>query len=402
MKKQKICGVLGLGLAVASLVPGAIINDNANAEGPSSFLDIDATEQCLIDSYNADTGKSATDIEDIVKDAKSLKNFSCPNAGMRDFRGITMFSNLETVDISGNPNLKISEMDFSQNPKLKTINLTGSYNSGNADNRIIFFNFSNNPALESIIASSNINIVSVAYGEVNDGEEYQYKIDYSKLKFIDGIVINEEDEIYPAKHDEDNHAIYFKNNVPSSIIAKKGDTQYTLSTRGYNVQNLIYFEGADELESHGEILLAENCKKIETESGSSHYACINQAFSGDKLNTDEYIENTLKPIFNLEKFELSGIEIVPPTANLALETNTDTSKVGVYKASNDMYSNLNFKYHFSPNIDVPDTGRNTKEQSGAEALLKNITIVTASLASIAAATIFAIRSLGHKVKFTRK
>ncbi|MBQ2660517.1 hypothetical protein IJF93_00335 [Candidatus Saccharibacteria bacterium] len=358
---------------------------NTFAEGSSSYFDA-AGKNCIIDNYNAEFSTSVTSIEEV--DFTKVTTLNCSNRGIVYFRGITLFPNLEKFDVSYNPSLRIWDMDFSQNTKLKEINVKGISNT--------YYDFSNNPNLETIGTDHSLYLKTIAYAEKIDkelnGTNFQYGIDLSVLKFLDS---------------SSTHEVWFpdKSSVDNTVSILSGGYTHQVDTRGGWVSYAIFLNGDTEVETHNPIYLNSNCDKNEY----GYYSCNDSIYHGDIIDTDDIIANTLSKIFNLSKYELSKVEIVPPTANLELTTDTDTVKKGIALA--DANFTLEFNFELASDTDsssssssstasTPETGTFTADGKGLVAGVSAVSL--AVIAMVAYALRYVSKRNKAKVSFGRK
>lgn len=386
-KNKLFTGFLALAGIPALLLSPLIGAADAHAEGSSSYFGLPAA-QCVIDSYNDSTSSAVTTIEEVHFD--EITALYCADRGITHFRGIVLFPNLETLDLSNNPNLAVNYMDFSQNPKLKYLNLNNSGSYWSLD-------LSNNPDIEYLaIRTANGNIPSVTFPNgierLSDDEEYRYGFDLKKFKWLPGegsytFAINEDSYTL----DSSSKKLLFKNNaIPYYTTVSYDVSTFQIYSRSGYLSYRIFLEGDEEVESHGSIYLNNNCEaRTDSYDGNTYYYCNNAVYYGDEFDTDDLIENTLKKIFNLDDYELSKVEIVPPTANIELTVDTDTAKKG--KVLND--ANFSIEFHYSLKTDsddeeeepvapaAPNTGIFVNEEGSAN--MANIAIALAGISIIA-------------------
>lgn len=357
----------------------ALPMSNTFAEGASSFFDYNA-QSCIIDSYNDENGTSVTKIEDVVFADVTILN--CSNRNIVSFHGINLFPNLERLDISNNYNLQTYNMDFSQNTKLKEINIKGTQSS--------YFDFSANPELETIDTDRSLSLKTVAFVKRIDktvgDTEYRYGINLADLKFVD-----------PTSAQE----ILFQDvgDVRTPMVTFGGYSHY-VSPRGGWAEYEIYLNGDEEVETHNPIYVRNNCKAEE-----DYYYCNDMVYYGDTFDTEGIVNNTLAKIFNLSEYQLTKVEIVPPTANVELTVNTDVIKKGMVLAD----SGFTLRFYFDLATDeispsnteavdadtstsseadasssTPETGAYTAESRGASAAVIAISVVVGIVTALAA------------------
>ena len=374
MSKQKykmsLSGIFGAGFASMLLVSGAFVG-SSYAEGASSYFDLN-TQACIIENYNAEQGTSVTDIQDVEFD--KITTLNCSNRNMTNFRGLVLLTNLENLDISYNYNLY--GLDFSQNAKLRTVNVKGmSYT---------WFNFEKNLDLETIITDRALYLTTAAYAEKTDDGDDEYAMDLSDLKFVNsgatGIV-----------------SFATKDDVPSDITVTFGGYTHKISTRGGWMNYAVYLNGDAEVETHNPIYISNNCE--ETDNG---YRCNNAVYYGDVIDTDAIINGTLSKIFKLDGYRLTEVKIVPPTANVELETDTDVLKKGIVLAE----ANFTLEFHFdiasgdnpgTPTAPTtPDTGFFTKEDGGVNTT--NVLLVLAGVSVVGIVGFYVYRRVRGRKK----
>lgn len=338
------------------------------AEGSTSFFDLNA-KNCIIDSYNEENGTSIAAIEEV--DFSSVTELKCANRNIVNFYGITLFPNLEKLDLSNNYNLQVYNMNFSQNTKLKEINVKGTNAS--------FFDFRNNPDLESIESDSSLYLDTIAYVEKKDkkvdGTNYQYSMDLSVLKFLDS---------------SQNQEVLFKDrdSIEGNILVTAGGHTHRIYTRGGWMNYAIYLNGDESVETHSPIYINNNCKE-EVEYGG--YSCNNSAYYGEAIDTNEFIANTLSKIFNLSNYRLSKVEIVPPTSNIELVNDTNTFKKGIILAD----ANFTVKFYFDHSSEyddsVPEADEDTSSTASSVSTPETGTVTTKMAQGVSAmATIGAV------------
>ena len=333
------------GISAMLIAPFAKVT-NTHAEGSSSYFDL-AAAQCVVDNYNATTGSSVTTIEQV--DFSVVTTLDCANRGITNFHGVVLFPNLENLNLVGNTSLNTSSMDFSQNTKLKQLNL---YNAG----QYWSLDLSNNPDIEELIIKPITGFVPYltlhkGVEKFSDDKEYAYGVDLDNYKWFStehfGEGVGFDEDVYSYRLDESTNRILFedKTNIPYSFafVDDANDSSfYVEALRGY-INYRIFFEGDEELESHNPIAINNNCMQRHPVNGPSYYSCSNVTYYGDEIDTDEIIENTLKRIFNLSSYDLSKVEILPSTASIELVTDTDTAKKGKALSA----ANFDINFHFT-------------------------------------------------------
>ena len=354
--KMSLPGVFGIGFASVLLVSGSLVG-SSYAEGASSYFDLN-TQACIIENYNAEQGTSVTDIKDVEFD--KITTLNCSNRGMTNFHGLVLLRNLENLDISYNNSLY--GLDFSQNTKLKTINVKGMSTN--------WFDFEDNLDLETIISDRTLYLTTSAYAEKTDeyGDD-EYAIDLSDLKFLN-----------PGTAQVVSFAT--KDDIPSNITVTFDGYAHQISTRGGWANYAVYLNGDTEVETHNPIYVNNNCEK----TPDDYYQCNNAVYYGDVIDTDAIIDDTLSKIFKLDGYKLTKVGIVPPTANVELETDTDTSKKGIVLANSNFTLEFYFDIASGDNPETPttpttpDTGFFTGEDGGVSAA--NVLIVLAGISVV--------------------
>lgn len=182
-KIKLIPGILSGLLLSASAIP-ATITPNSYAEGASSYFDLNA-QQCVIDMYNADSGSSATSIEEVDFDA--ITGIECPNQNITNFRGVVLMKNLLVLDLSGN---SISSIDLSQNKELYWLDLNDTDIaaidlSGNNALRSVYLE--NNSQLRDVILPENAQLLTGIYLLNNPNLHY---LDIPDLGWLDDLEID--------------------------------------------------------------------------------------------------------------------------------------------------------------------------------------------------------------------
>lgn len=315
------------------------------AEGTSSYFDLNA-EACIIENYNLENSTSITSLEDEEFDASKLTVLNCPDKEITNLSGITLFSNLVELNVSGNADLDLKDMDFSQNKELKVIDVSGV----NSD----YINLSENTEVTSIIIDHDITVKTPTYIErLSDEEEYTYGMDLSELKFLDGIDFDLEEKEYPYEYDEETKTITFKHNIPDSVPVRQGE--YDLFIESRSGLMVYYLETKDdaEIEVLSSQALDDKCTEYEGD-----YVCISTVYYGDTFDSTAVIEDLFKKAFNLGGYELTEVSIIPPTANVQLTTDEKNVKKGIVLA--DAEFAIDFVYELKE-IEVPATGAFTIE-----------------------------------------
>lgn len=343
MKKQKYCLAAGalfctsvLGAFSPALQTYAATFDNST-DG-SSYFDTNA-QACIVENYNTENSTSITSIEQI--DVDKITTLDCSNRGIKNFRGVTLLGNLEVLNVSGNPNLNTSDLDFVIPKNLKTLNIVGS---GIVDSDgEVYIDISENTKLENIRTSSPLKLKTSTYIEkLNSEAEYAYGMDLSGLKFINSIEPTANEE-YPSKYDTETKTISYESKIPNSVLVEKGDYKYNILSRGGTMQSFLYFKDGDKKES-GPISVQDNCE----EDKDGVISCNNTVYYGDVIDTEAFVKS-----LGLSDYALSKVEIIPPKANVDLTVNEDAVKKGIVLADAD----ITLKYHFDiGNLAVPDTG----------------------------------------------
>ena len=379
-RKTNIKRLLGFGLASALLV-SSLAQNSTYAEGPSSYFDANAAA-CVVENYNSTTGSSVTSIESV--DFSKVTTLDCANRNITRLRGITLFPNLTELNLSGNTSLAVDQMDFSQNTKLTSLYL---YNAGN----YYSLNLSHNPELSYLSlrpVSGHTPTVTFSSG-ISKLAEDKYGFDLSQFKWYDGraYYLGNGDE-YPYELDETTNQLIFtdRNKIPYSapFTTSYGGAFYVSSRSGY-LNYAIYFNGDEEVATHNPIYLNNNCE----ESEDGYYHCNNAIFAGDTFDSEAIVRDTLAKIFNLDSYELSKVEIVPPTANVDLEIDTETVKKGT--ALPDANFTLRFYFDQPSTPATPNTGLFTNEDGSLK--VANLLLSLASLSVAAFLLIFLSRRL---------
>lgn len=403
--KTKLKGFAAAGLALSSTI-GLAVAPNTFAEGSSSFFDANAA-QCVVDSYNATSGLSVTTIEEV--DLNSVTALNCANRNITHFRGIVLFPNLTWIDLTNNTNLAVDYMDFSQNTKLKFVSL---YNAGN----YYSLDLSNSPDIESLYIrpiNGAMPTITLAKGvkKLDDGS---YGFDLNDYKWWSNIRSHEDylykveidESAYPYTLDWDTNKLVFadKTKIPYSVATATPYGDYYIRTRTGYMNYRLFFEGDEEIETHNPITINNNCEARDGYgyNGGIYYYCNNTVYEGDEIDTNAIRTNYLDKIFNLANYELSKVEIVPPTANVELSIDTDIQKKGIILGD----ANFTLDFHFAIKSNdapstpsTPDTGLFTKDDGSAN--VENILLSLACLSVIA----FLVLGISHRLSLksrTRK
>ena len=388
-KNKILPAILGGAILSSAFLSGITLN--SFAEGSSSYFDENA-KQCVIDSYNATNGTSITEIEDVDFDKVTALN--CANRNIVNFRGIVLFKNLLTLDLNNNSNLSVYQLEFAQNTKLRSLsiaNISGLYS----------LDLSNNPDIRYIASGGYLGLtLSTGVEKLNNGEEYAYGIDlnnyqwYSQPQMNGRFTINE--EMYPYQYDEETGIILFKdrNKIPYSVTFHTNYGDYNVSTRRGSMNYRIFLSGDADIEAHNPVDIYNNCKELTytTNDGSEgkYYACDNSVYSGDTFDTDEIVDNTLTKMFNLSEYELSSVEVVPPTAKVELETDEERHKSGTILAD----ASFTLDFHFNlkkAEAKTPNTGFFSNEDGTLKT--ENIFLSVAGISILG----FMIISISHRV-----
>ena len=360
MKNKK--SILAAGALLCSTFAGTVSPiSSVFAEGASSMFDLNA-QACIINNYNATNDKSVSTIEEVNFDDVTALN--CPNYYISNIRGIVLFKNLKELNLSGNGTLDVYSLDFSQNTKLESLNLSGT-NAWNLD-------LSHNPDLTQITVGPNTVGVTLAQGvERLDDGKYGIKLDnyrWYSSDTTDPYTITIDESLTPYTLDEETNRIIFndKTKIPYAILFSNSRGNLRVNTRSGWMRYAIFLNGDEAVEPHNPFYVNNNCKE---EDG--YYYCDNSIYSGDTFDTEDIVENTLAKIFNLSAYKLSEVKIVPPKANIELTTDTDTVKKGVALADAD----FTFEFHFDLDVKTPETGSSTSEGNGNIATISTSIIV---------------------------
>ena len=364
MKKQKYYIAAGALLCASALsVFSSTLDTYAfeNSVDGSSYFDSNA-QACIVENYNAENSTSITSIEDI--DPTKITTLDCSGRDISNFKGVTILTNLKTLNVSNNPRLVTYGSNFLTPASLETINVS---------NTNTFFDFSHSPSLETITTDRTLYLTTIAYAEkTEDYGDDEYAIDLSELKFLDS---------------SSAHAVSFrtKNDVPGSVSITSGGYTHQVSTRGGWASYAIYLNGNTEVETHNPIYINNNCE----EDSEGYYNCNNAVYYGDIIDTDAITEDILSKVFNLSGYTLSKVEIIPPTANIKLTTNEDAVKKGMVLAD----ANFTLKFYFDlGDLGTPDTG----------AFTTGSTTVVASTAAVAVVAISVVAYLSRHVTKRQK
>ena len=378
----------------AALGASNLSSQNTFAEGSSSFFDANAA-QCVVDSYNATTGSSVTTIEQV--DFDSVTALNCANRNITHFRGIVLFKNLERLDLTNNTSLATEFMDFSQNTKLKTLSV---YNAGNYWE----LDLSHNPDLEYLsVRPSNgtVPTIKFANGVENLGND-EHGIDLSNYKWWKNesgynVSINNTD--YPYTLNREANKLIFAHNVPYSVEFTTPYGHFRVGMLYGWVDYRIFFEGDEDLATHNPVSVNNNCEPVES-GDRTYYYCNSQIYYGDEIDTDKIQTEVLNKIFNVSDYELSKIEIVPPTANIELSTDTDLVKKGI--ALNEATFTIDFHYALKSSSNAPktpDTGFFTKSDGSVN--LEHILLFLGCIASGITVSLFVLNRILKKRSILR-
>ena len=355
MKNKK--SILTIGAITCSTLLTPALSAITYAEGASSYFDW-AAQECIIENYNSEFSKSVTEMEKV--ELAKITTLDCASRGIANFRGITLLTSLESLDISGNTKLDLGWLDFSQNTKLKEINVSGIPGQN-------YINFVDNLALESIITDRSLTIVSPAYlAKLTDAKEYAYGMDLSKLKiFTKSTATPVVDEAkYPANFDKETKVISYKSAIPSAVVLNFGKYDINLDTRpNYIIKATIKMMDEDNTDKYKEINIDQSS--------------IDTLYYGDTIDTDQIfakIKELYKEKYDFSKYTLAKVDINMPNKDKALKfsTNKDESKKAIINAAGEQIS-LVYRLDL-PTVKTPDTGVFTSENGTL--------IATASLATI--------------------
>lgn len=304
-----------------------------NSVDGSSYFDMNA-QQCVVDGYNAENGTSITSIEQI--DPAKITTLDCSNRNISNFRGVTILTNLKTLNLAGNTSLALGE-NFLVPDSLKTLNISGVNNSD-------YLDISNNTNLETLIAGQYLTLKTSTYVEkLSDEDEYAYGMKLGGLKFLGSNTPIIDETNYPAKYDSNTKTITYKDKVPlDGVSIKVGNSTYIIQSRGGTMESFLYFEDSEPLE------IRNKCEEYKSYDETTYLWCSDAVYYGDTIDTEAFIKK-----FNLSDYAVSKIEIVPPKANITLTVNEDTVKKGVVGTD----ANFTLKYYFDlSDLNVPDTG----------------------------------------------
>lgn len=363
MKNKK--SILAVGAITCSALLTPALSAVTHAEGPSSYFDW-AAQECIIENYNSEFSKSVTEIDKV--ELNKIKTLNCADRDIANFRGVTLLTSLESLDISGNTKLNLEGLDFSQNTKLKSINVSGMPKQN-------YINLVNNDALETIITDRNLIIASPAYlAKLSDAKEYAYGMDLSKLKLFTSSTDAEpvtDDAKYPAKFDEKTKIISYKGEIPSAVGLDFGDYTIGLDTRP-NILSKVTLKmmDKDNTDKYKEIDLDQNF--------------VGNLYYGDAIDTDQIfakIKELYKEKYDFSKYTLAKVDINMPNKDKVLKfsANKDESKKAIINAAGEQIS-LVYQLDL-PSTKTPDTGVFTSENGTL--------VATASLATIATIGILA-------------
>ena len=361
MKNKKIsvaAGALLCTTALSAFSPMLSTYAFDNSADGSSYFDINA-QRCVVEGYNAENGTSITNIEQI--DPEKLTTLDCSNRNISNFKGIMMLTKLESLNLSGNTKLNTDGQNFLVPASLKTLNISGVNST--------YLDISNNVNLETLTVDRDVYLKTSAYIEkFNNEDEYAYGMNLSALKFLNSAVPTTTQTGYPAKYNSNTKTIAYQNNIPSVVPVKKGAHTYNILSRGGYMQSVLYFN--DDKEDPQIQLVQENCKEG-GDSENLYYVCDNMVYYGDTIDTEILIKK-----YNLTDYVLSKVEIVPPKANIKLDTDEETVKKGIALAD----ANFTVKYYLDPNdLATPNTGVFTTEGATIVATTATLGIILTSL-----------------------
>lgn len=317
--KTLALGIFGMGLAATLIIPTMLANASY-AEGSSSFFDAEGVI-CILENYRSQTGEDVS-IEEV--DFNRITTLNCPSYGIKYLNGLTLMSNLEYLNLAYNENLSINTLDFSNNPKLKTIDLRGlGYNGEYLDLR-------NNPDVEFINIDQSIGVKTIAsLRKMDDGI---YGIDLSDVKFIDS--------------NYRRLITYPDGSMLDKISVTFGGYLHSLSTNLSMTQCVVYADGVSLTTKD------DGCR--------GHYVT-----EGEIFDTDDIIENIINKAYDLEGYELSYIKLTDKRG-FNLTVDTDLVKKGTF--SGGYFTEVQFYYELkSEDADagaddaektpkIPDTG----------------------------------------------
>ena len=201
-------------------------------------------------------------------------------------------------------------------------------------------------------------------------------------------------EAYPYTYDEANGYIYFKDRtkIPYYIYFTTNYGNYYVDTRSGNVGYRVFLNGDEDVETHNPISVNNNCEKVTYDYYDEervYYNCHYEVYENEVIDTNEYLETVLKKIFNLEKYNLSSVEIVPPSASVELLKDTETyKKIKILPSAS-----FNLDFHFdlkTESAKTPNTGFFTNEDGSA-----NVSNILLSLAGISVSA-FVLLYLGNR------
>lgn len=376
-----------LGAFAAATCLSAAPMFSVSAVGSSSYFDNNSAN-CVIEAYNTENSMSVTNIADVEFD--KVKNVNCQSRGMTNFRGVVLLTNLERLNVAGNPNLNLYDMKFDYNTKLKEINL-GSLNGYSLD-------FSKNTELEQITHTGELYLKTSAYVVKGDNG---YKMDLSGLKFIDATASLIENADYPATYDGESKIVSFDGKAGYTINMSVGGYGLFIKTRGGNMNYRVFLRGDEEVESHGSYYLQNGCEWEEADNDyGGYYRCNSSVFYGDTIDTDEIIDSTLRSIFNLANYSLKEVKIVPPTANLDLTEDTDLRKKGTILTEADFQ--IDFYFELSDGENLPGAPNTGLMFGNIEGMKKIAFIAVPAMVVLGFVVKFAIGRKNKKVKFSKR
>lgn len=379
MKKQRhylTAGALLCTSALGAFSPMLSASAFDNSVDGSSYFDINA-QQCVVDGYNTENGTSITSIEQI--DPAKITTLDCSNRNISNFRGVTILTNLKTLNLAGNTSLALGE-NFLVPDSLKTLNISGVNNSD-------YLDISNNTNLETLIAGQYLTLKTSTYVEkLSDESEYAYGMKLEGLKFLGSNTPIIDETNYPAKYDSNTKTITYKNKIPYAVSVKVGNSTYSIQSRGGTMDSFLYFEDNEPLE------IRNKCEEAEGYDGETYIWCSNAVYYGDTIDTEAFIKK-----FNLSDYAVSKIEIVPPKANIKLDTDEETVKKGIALAD----ANFTVKYYLDPSdLATPNTGVFTTEGATIVATTATLGIILTSLGLYVSQ--YVSRRQKSKIRFEKK
>ncbi|MBR2998616.1 hypothetical protein IKF34_02505 [Candidatus Saccharibacteria bacterium] len=380
MKNKK--AILAVGAITCSTLLTPAFSAITYAEGASSYFDW-AAQECIIENYNSEFNKTATEMEKV--ELAKITTLNCANKGISNFRGVTLLTALESLDISGNTKLNLEGLDFSQNTKLKSINVSGMPNQR-------YLNLVSNSALETIITDRNLTIASPAYlAKLSDAKEYAYGMDLSKLKLFTSSTAKPvtDDAKYPAKFDEKAKSISYKSEIPPAAVLDFGDYTIGLETRPNTIFKItLKLMDKDDTDKYKEIDLDQNF--------------VGNLYYGDTIDTDQIfakIKELYKEKYDFSKYTLAKVDINMPNKDKALKFSTDKaeSKKAIINAAGERIS-LVYQLDL-PSVKTPDTGAFTSDSKTLIAAASFTAITTISILAFVGS--YAAKRSKAKVKFNK-